>query len=295
MLKDRMDVTCYRCHVDAEREFTRTNTHKPLIDGLCNDCHAPHGANQKNLLLAPADGPELCAKCHGELMKEAVEGSNHEFFKKGKCLKCHDAHGSNIPGMIVAKQGFLCYSCHSTDPGKEVKNPRSKHSPAVAGECTACHSPHKAGLDSLLLARYPDLCLACHTDLKAKMYNKGEGAPASQSGSSGGTTANTEKPGETKLYVHALADLEKCRTCHKPHFSAELALIEEPIQPLCGRCHDYKKPSFGKAHINVAVKVMDCRNCHAPHTSQSPKFFKDEIHKPFADGSCKDCHVVEKT
>jgi len=145
------------------------------------------------------------------------------------------------------------------------------------------------------LARYPDLCLACHTDLKAKMYNKGEGAPASQSGSSGGTTANTAKPGETKIYVHALADLEKCRTCHKPHFSAELALIEEPIQPLCGRCHDYKKPSFGKAHINVAAKVMDCRNCHAPHTSQSPKFFKDEIHKPFADGSCKDCHVVEKT
>jgi predicted CXXCH cytochrome family protein len=226
-------------------------------------------------------------------MKEAVEGSNHEFFKNGKCLKCHDAHASNIPGMIVAKQGFLCYSCHGTDPGKEVKSIASRHSPVVAGECTACHSPHKANLDSLLLAGYPDICLSCHTELKARMYKKGGDVPASRGEGSGATAGNVAKSADTKLYVHALSDLEKCQTCHKPHFSAEPALIIEPIQPLCGKCHDYKEASFGKAHINVAAIVMDCRNCHAPHTSKSPKFFKDEIHKPFLDMSCKDCHLVE--
>jgi predicted CXXCH cytochrome family protein len=163
----------------------------------------------------------------------------------------------------------------------------------VAGECTACHSPHKASLDSLLLARYPDLCLACHTDLKAKMYKKGGGAPVSQSGGSGSGAEKTTKEADTEIYVHSLADLEKCETCHTPHFSAEPDLIIEPIQPLCGKCHDYTKTSFAKAHINIDANLMDCRNCHAPHTSKSPKFFKDEIHKPFADRACKDCHVVE--
>jgi predicted CXXCH cytochrome family protein len=121
-----------------------------------------------------------------------------------------------------------------------------------------------------------------------------EGASTSQVEGSGGTVERKAKPTETKVYVHALADLEKCEICHRPHFSAEAALITEPIQPLCGKCHDYKKASFGKAHIDIDGNLMDCRNCHSPHTSKSPKFFKDEIHKPFAERSCKDCHVVEK-
>jgi len=225
------------------------------------------------------------------MMKEVIEGSNHEFFKKGKCFKCHDAHASNISGMLLAKQGFLCYSCHSTDPGQEAENIKSKHSPVVAGECTACHSPHKANLDSLLLATYPDLCLSCHTGLKAKMYGEDKDSSVARLGGSG--ERGTQDKASTKIYVHALSDLERCQTCHKPHFSEELALIVEPIQPLCGRCHDYKRPSFSKAHINVGAEVMDCRNCHAPHTSKYAKFFKEEVHKPFSDKACKDCHIVE--
>jgi len=294
MMRTRMDTVCYNCHVEAELKFIKTNTHKPVIDGNCNGCHKPHGSNEENLLMVAAEDPVMCAKCHGDLMKEAVDGSNHQVFKDGKCLKCHEVHGSNHPGMTVAKQGFLCYSCHSTDPGKDVKNIKSRHAPVVSGECTTCHSPHKANLKSLLLARYPDLCLACHTDLKAKMYKEDEGAPTSQSDASGGTAGNRIKSADTKIYVHALSDLEKCQTCHTPHFSAELALIVEPIQALCSRCHDYKELSFRRAHINIRAGKMDCRKCHAPHTSNDPKFFKAEVHKPFADRACKDCHIVTK-
>jgi predicted CXXCH cytochrome family protein len=227
-------------------------------------------------------------------MKQAVKGSNHEFFKNGKCLKCHDAHGSNIAGMIVARQGFLCFSCHGTDPGKEIKNVKSKHSPVVDGECTKCHSPHKANLDSLLLAGYPDLCLSCHTDLKAKMYKKVEEGVSTKGGAGSGGNKKTKKSESAEIYVHALPDLEKCRTCHKPHFSAELALIVAPIQPLCGKCHDYKKTSFKKTHLNISANLVDCRKCHVPHTSENPKFFKNIVHKPFADRACKDCHITEK-
>jgi predicted CXXCH cytochrome family protein len=295
MLKARMDMTCYKCHVDAEIKFTKTHTHKPIKDGTCNGCHKAHGANREKLLLAAADDPKLCVNCHGEMMKETEKGSNHEFFKNGKCFKCHDAHASNYPGLAVAKQGFLCYSCHGTDPGKEVKNIKSEHAPVVGGGCTACHSPHKAKLDSLLLAEYPDLCLSCHTDLKAKMYKKEEGAEAVQSDASDGAGGKTSEDKGSIIYVHSLSDLEKCQKCHKPHFSEELALIVKPIQPLCGECHDYKETSFTKAHIHISSDVMDCRNCHASHTSKYPKFFKDEVHKPFADGICKDCHIVEKS
>jgi predicted CXXCH cytochrome family protein len=67
----------------------------------------------------------------------------------------------------------------------------------------------------------------------------------------------------------------------------------KPIQPLCGKCHDYKAPSFREAHLNIEAGVMDCRKCHDSHTSTDPKFFKAEMHKPFADKRCKDCHIIE--
>ena len=109
-----------------------------------------------------------------------------------------------------------------------------------------------------------------------------------------GDSGESTKPDEAKVYVHSLPDLKKCQTCHRPHFSAELALINKPIQPLCGECHDYKKDTFSKAHINIDAKVMDCRKCHAPHTATNPKFFKKTVHKPFAERACKDCHIVKQ-
>jgi predicted CXXCH cytochrome family protein len=227
-------------------------------------------------------------------MEKAVNGSTHEYFQKGKCLRCHDVHGSNFTGMIITKQGFLCHSCHGTDPADKIENIKSSHSPVVNGECTKCHSPHKANLDSLLLAGYPDVCLNCHTDLKAKMYKEEKELQTVRGDVSGEDSEKSVGAETPVIYVHALSDLEKCQTCHKPHFSEELALIVKPIQPLCGKCHDYKESSFNNAHLNISANMMDCRNCHAPHISQHPKFFKDEVHKPFAEKACKDCHIVER-
>ncbi|MGW8300486.1 MAG: cytochrome c3 family protein [Desulfobacterales bacterium] len=226
-------------------------------------------------------------------MKEAVGGSNHEYFKNGKCLKCHNPHGSDFGGMIVAKQGFLCYSCHGTDPREEIKEVVSKHDPVVAGECSRCHSPHKANLKDLLLADYPDLCLTCHSDLKARM-NPDLNAATAESGINAVPGEKKEAPAAVKIYVHAPSDLRNCRICHLPHFADQRALMVQPIQPLCGKCHDYKTPSFKTAHLNIDVNLMDCSKCHDAHTSTDPKFFKATVHKPFADRTCKDCHIVEK-
>ena len=150
--------------------------------------------------------------------------------------------------MIVAKQGFLCYSCHGTDPREEIKEIVSKHDPVVAGECSRCHSPHKANLKDLLLADYPDLCLTCHSDLKARM-NPDLNAATAESGINAVPGEKKEAPAAEKIYVHAPSDLRNCRICHLPHFAGQRALMVQPIQPLCGKCHDYKTPSFKTAVI----------------------------------------------
>jgi len=70
--------------------------------------------------------------------------------------------------------------------------------------------------------------------------------------------------------------------------------MNQPIQTLCGECHDSKSTTFGKAHIYIDAAVMNCRNCHDPHASKDPKFFKSVLHAPFAGRSCEDCHIVSK-
>jgi predicted CXXCH cytochrome family protein len=108
--------------------------------------------------------------------------------------------------------------------------------------------------------------LNCHKDLKTKM-------------------------GKEKAHQPAARD---CLRCHMPHVSPQAALMNQPIQTLCGECHDSKSATFGKAHIGIEAAVMNCRNCHDPHASKDPKFFKDVIHPPFAGRSCEDCHIVTK-
>jgi predicted CXXCH cytochrome family protein len=118
-------------------------------------------------------------------------------------------------------------------------------------------------------------------------------AETAGAGSAGGSTENAGEKTAIKIYVHAPSDLKNCQICHRPHFSAELDLIVKPIQPLCGKCHDYKTAPFREAHLNIDPGRMDCRKCHDSHTSTDPKFFKANSHKPFADRTCKDCHIIE--
>jgi hypothetical protein len=70
--------------------------------------------------------------------------------------------------------------------------------------------------------------------------------------------------------------------------------MAQPVQSLCGQCHDVKADAFKSAHIYIDAAVMNCRSCHDPHASKDPKFFKENVHPPFAGRSCDDCHIVTK-
>ncbi len=178
-------------------------------------------------------------------------------------MTCHDAHGSGVAGMIVNRQDKLCSECHS-ELAEQIRQGKDRHAPVLKGECTKCHSPHKAKLEKLLLAASPDMCLTCHKDLKAKM--------------------DREK-------VHSPARRD-CLRCHKPHVSAQPTLLSSPVGALCADCHDVKAPAFRTAHFDIDASVMNCVSCHTPHASTDPKFFKENLHGPFASRACGECHVA---
>jgi len=181
------------------------------------------------------------------------------------CLSCHDVHGSNNGGMLVNKQGAVCSSFHG-DFDKAFSQGASKHSPVAAGECTKCHNPHKSAITKLLLAKGIDLCLTCHKELKERMGQMRTHAPAGRD----------------------------CLRCHKPHVSAEQSLLFQPVGKVCSECHDVKGKQFGKSHLDIDAETIDCNSCHDPHASKDPKFFKKNMHAPFAGRSCDNCHIVEK-
>jgi len=97
-----------------------------------------------------------------------------------------------------------------------------------------------------------------------------------------------------KKFIHTPLEQGECSGCHKPHAAEEKPLLAQPLQPLCGECHEPDSASFNKAHISINAADINCVNCHEPHSSKDPKFFKEILHAPFAAKTCDPCHIVEK-
>jgi len=56
-------------------------------------------------------------------------------------------------------------------------------------------------------------------------------------------------------------------------------------------CHSPTRGNFGKAHLNIDANVMDCKSCHDRMRRKTQKFFKANVHAPFAARSCEECHI----
>jgi len=133
-----------------------------------------------------------------------------------------------------------------------------------AGKCTSCHNPHQSALEPLLLAKSFDLCLSCHETLQERMAEE---------------------------RVHDPAE-DDCLTCHDAHHSIQPSLLNAALHDLCGDCHDLNEDEdFQEAHLSIDAAVMNCVRCHAPHVSKDRRFFKPEMHSPFAKRDCTECHL----
>ncbi len=110
---------CGGCHAEAvARQAKSVTKHKPVEDGSCTACHAPHSSNGVYLLSNPSV-VEVCGACH-----DWQKHSTHPIGEKVRdprnknlsvdCLSCHRAHGTPYKYLSYfdAKMD-LCVQCHT--------------------------------------------------------------------------------------------------------------------------------------------------------------------------------------
>lgn len=240
--------------------------HRPVAEGRCAGCHAPHGSPNGKLLRGRDAG--LCALCHEDPSK-APGGepwaTPHPALEEG-CAACHTHHAGPLPKLLTKPQAPLCFECHEdflaapASGGQE----RRLHRPAVQGRCGSCHDPHGSAEAKLLLAPASrELCLGCHAD------------PAQ------------EAPGKPYPVEHPALE-EGCPTCHAPHVSRLPKLLTESQKTLCGGCHEDKSLNEdGEPWRTPHAPVNSgyCSVCHGVHGSPAEPL----LAKP-AFELCSGCH-----
>lgn len=78
---------CLTCHDD---KLDAKNVHAPVEEGLCTECHNPHGTKYPALVIK--SGKDLCFKCHDQEDVLSVDAHSEPL---ATCTECHDPHGSD--------------------------------------------------------------------------------------------------------------------------------------------------------------------------------------------------------
>lgn len=185
----------------------------------------------------------------------------------------------SIDSVEAKAPGSVCVDCHT-----DVLDNEEVHSPAKK-DCKRCHSlmgdehPSKFVKNHGLAKNVPDLCYECHD------------------------------PKNEEEFVHSPTAEGKCITCHSPHSSPNLYLVNaDPMGPICLKCHELEVPEGNMVH--QAVTDGQCQMCHNPHQADNELFFStsntgricgkchkkirkaqrmDHVHKPFKK-ECFECH-----
>lgn len=170
--KDELSL-CVDCHrkktekVMKQIESARV-VHKPVAEGRCAGCHAPHASNYKNHLReGPKDVP-LCFSCHKKMEQQTKDSVyKHGPIQEGMCTPCHEPHAGNVPKDLKYKfeKTFynpfdlevysLCFKCHKesvvldkrteylTNFRNGDRNLHFLHVNRQKGRtCLACHEVH---------------------------------------------------------------------------------------------------------------------------------------------------------
>lgn len=243
-----------------------------------------NGPLQKN-----ASAPK-CLDCH-----QSITGLKVVHPVAESCDICHVSNTKEHPQQGTA--GFalteavpgMCYTCHDNIPAS-IQKAVSVHG-AISGKksCIVCHSPHSSAQAKLLVKEEKELCLGCHNKTITTDSSK---------------TENIKLIIDKGKSVHAAIDMDGCRTCHSPHYSAFPNLLKDAFPAglysdskpenfaLCFTCHDSQmiiKANSTTAtgfrngdknlhfiHINGS-KGRNCNVCHNVHASQNEHLINDYI------------------
>lgn len=137
---------CTDCHLREKSDQMKFSRH-PMMEGhvQCTDCHAPHGSNSMNGLVA-ATVNDTCYQCHAD--KRGPFLFEHEPVQDD-CMHCHLPHASVNDQLLKARQPMLCQQCHiaSRHPGTLYDSQRmgQRDINIVGQACTNCHSQVHGG------------------------------------------------------------------------------------------------------------------------------------------------------
>lgn len=269
---------CSTCHPKLQG---KKNTHAPVTEGECLQCHAPHGSDNKFFLAVPAESQDkLCLQCHDKQI--TANKFTHGPVGLGSCTYCHDPHESDHEALLKDDPKTLCFECH-VDIANGMKESTSIHQVVQTEGCTTCHQPHGSEFPNLLKQSGEAFCFTCHPAIEEK-YAK------SRSKHSG-------------LYQE-----HGCGTCHQPHYSSYAKLLNNKELDLCLSCHSEENAISSKSPKDIALELKQtflheplaqgqCAVCHDPHGSKFLTLlvgpYPDTIYASFEPemyGLCFSCH-----
>lgn len=205
-------------------------------------------------------------------------------YDQEKCSLCHILESVYFkPSFLSPEQGKgfreerVCMSCHNGSVQDSRRSLwRGAQHPPVPGsagkagkDCSPCHSPHeKGGWDVLrktgvrLDGGGDALCTGCHGGYGSRK---------------GGVHAGGFAPGG-------------CSECHRAHGGSGKALLREPRERLCLRCHPESASGgtgghpagAGQAGRPPGVSLPECTSCHSVHRGES---LEKAVEK-----RCAECH-----
>lgn len=294
---------CEECHGDMS---TGKSVHKPIRDGSCLGCHAPHNSPLKHLLRY--EEGRLCFTCHSRLVI-ASWPYPHQPVAAGNCSGCHTPHQSAVPKLVKSDKQLVCFTCHSP----ALAQGESVHKPVAEGNCGGCHDVHGANYPKLL--KLPGssaslLCSRCHGSLTGqksvhKPVREGKcldchaahSAPGKRllavSGSAFCFRCHDRTPFAGKRFPHDPVASGGCVECHDPHQAEDAKLLKRTKsgELVCYGCHDKGIGSGASVHGPVAAN--DCGACHTVHGGDQPRLLKSSITPPVK--LCQECHGTMAT
>lgn len=238
------DQTCIECHPDPGERLSHT-VHRKVLG--CQHCHGPgsqhvadppgHVVNAATLMAMPASAQsEMCLGCHGQKLL-GWSSSEH------------------------AAAALPCFSCHSDVV--HFKTAEQVQAPAAfrrqAGFCNQCHRTDTLGFQQIFRHPVPEGAMDC-SDCHAVHGKLERGLTLDEGGSCGHCHRRQVQP---HVFQHE-ALREGCTTCHQAHGSPQRALLSEPANTVCLKCHF--QAGFpvieGVDHTTLLARGALCYDCH---------------------------------
>ncbi len=304
LLAEEGNALCASCHEAGEDDFKKAHRQIDVSRAPCNSCHNPHASEKVKLLRSDIHRPLAygeCQECHregGQLRSKTVAllcyrchdaktftgASRHEPVAGGECTSCHDPHGSPNPVLLTApytleryapfaeKTYAICFSCHELtsftigtgDADTGFKDQRTnlhylhsvKQGTSSAGgvtrngtTCRNCHLPH-ASIKPHLVRENLDcgqgvFCLRL-------LYTEQEGGGVCGAGCHLSATYSVLKA----------PSAESKKAADKGGQAADLPAAANSF---CLECHQKQWQGFQKAFMHDPVRKKRCEDCHLDH------------------------------